>query len=96
MKSLLAGKTAGGRWPHGSAYLLYFAPEGDAAYREPERETIEGSWQVADNGVLCLLFPGQAEACYVVARESGSLVWIQPGSGHTFAFNVKEGRDPAL
>ena len=96
VQSLLSGKTAGGRWPGGSAYLLYFAPEGAATYREPEKQAVEGSWRVADSGALCLVFPARPEACYGVARESGSLVWIQPGSGRTFAFNVKDGRDPAL
>ena len=96
VRSELSGHTAGGRWPHGAHYLLYFAPEGAAVYREPEKAVIEGSWRVADDGILCLSFPSQAEICYGVAREAGSLVWIQSGSGRTFSFSVAEGRDPAL
>jgi len=96
VRSQLSGNTAGGRWPNGTRYLLYFGTDGAAAYREPEKETIEGSWRVADDGTLCLGFPSQPETCYGVARESGSLVWVQPGSGRTFAFNLKDGRDPAL
>lgn len=96
VRDLLSDKTAGGRWPNGSTYLLYFAPEGAAVYREPEKDRIEGGWRVADGGALCLAFPGQEESCYGVGRESGSLVWIQPGSGRTFAFNVEDGRSPAL
>jgi hypothetical protein len=96
VRGQLSGNTAGGRWPNSSRYLLYFDPDGAAVYREPDKAAIEGSWRVADDGMLCLAFPSQPETCYGVARESGSLVWIQPGSGRTFAFNLNEGRDPSL
>jgi hypothetical protein len=95
VESLLQDKTAVGKWPQGSPYLAYFAPDRSLAYREPEREGQQGLWRVEANGALCLVLD-TAEACYGVAREAGSLVWIQPGSGRTFAFSLREGRDPAL
>jgi hypothetical protein len=95
VESLLQDKTAVGKWPQGSPYLLYFAPDRSLVYREPEKEAREGRWRVEANGALCLAL-GEQEPCYGVAREAGSLVWIQPGSGRTFAFSLREGRDPAL
>lgn len=95
VESLLAGKTAVGKWPQGSRYLLYFAPDRSALYREPEQETRQGNWRVESTGALCLVLTG-AEVCYGVAQEAGNPVWIHPQSGRTFAFSLREGRDPAL
>ena len=93
--SLVQGKTAAGQWPQGTRYLLYFAPERGVVYREAEQEARQGTWRVEPGGALCVALES-GEACYGVARESGSLVWILPGSGRTYPFSLRDGRDPAL
>jgi hypothetical protein len=95
VESLVKGKTAAGQWAQGTPYLLYFAPGKVAVYREAERELREGTWRVDPEGALCVAL-SSGEACYAVAREAGTLVWILPGSGRTYAFSLSDGRDPAL
>lgn len=96
VQGLLSEHTAKGAWPSGVPYLIWFGPEGRSLHGGPERETAEGRWQVADDGRVCFALAGQEEACYGVGRESGSLVWILEGSGRTYPFALREGRDPAL
>lgn len=95
VESLVKDKTAAGQWAQGARYLLYFAPDRAAFYREPEQEARQGTWRVDPAGALCVTL-SNSEACYGVAREAGTLVWILPGSGRTYAFSLRDGRDPAL
>lgn len=96
VSALLQDRTAKGTWPNGQPYMIWFGPEGRSLHGAPERPTAEGRWRVAEDGRACFALGGQEEICNGVARESGSYVWVLPGSGRTYPFAIREGRDPAL
>jgi len=96
LRGLMSDHTAAGRWTNGQYYLLYFAPDGGALYREPEIETQTANWHIDEQDRVCVALVGKTESCQAVAREAGNLVWVLPGSGRTYSFTLAPGRDAGL
>jgi len=96
LRALVSEHTAAGRWTNGQPYLLYFAADGSALYREPEIATQQATWRIGEAAQLCVAVATKPESCQAVAREAGNLVWILPGSGRTYSFTLAPGRDPGL
>ncbi len=96
VRELLADRTAAGAWPNGQPYMIWFGPEGGSLHGGPGRPTAAGHWRVVEDGRVCFALEAQGETCFGVAREAGETVWILAGSGRTYPFALREGRDPAL
>lgn len=73
-ETLLAGNTMIGEWGS-SPYRQYFSEDGITIYLSNGSQS-EGTWRIADDGKYCSVWPpSPAEACYIVTRRGGELIW---------------------
>jgi hypothetical protein len=78
--ALLANNTAVGLTDAGVPYLVYFANDGVARFRE-ETLADSGTWRVLPDGTVCSRLPRVAqgaESCYALSRYGDVILYHRP------------------
>jgi hypothetical protein len=92
IKQLLSDKTAYG-YRGGTAYSIYFAPDGTMVEQEKDGKRRIGHW-VAKQTEHCVTWQDDgAENCMALYRDRGQIIWVDPATGAMNLAKLKSGKN---
>jgi hypothetical protein len=81
----LKGNTLIGQAPDGKPVNLYFLPGGQTSYQEAGRQALFGTWNLDQNGDVCVKWAqGVAveSGCFRVSMEGTKVTWSNKNGTH--------------